>query len=122
MARSIAALLRRRTINWSRRARRAPSARFTRIRILNARSDLPSELDPKCVYQIGKPGKWAILECPCGRGHQLELNLVHPGRARWRLSSSRPNKTKAPTLRPSVDYLGAKRCHFWLREGRVTWV
>lgn len=115
----LAVSLRRSGVNAFRRIRRRPRARFTAIVLVRARNGLPERLNPRRIYQLGAPAKWAAFECPCGRGHILELNLAHPGRARWRLSA---DPSGAPSLSPSVDSKGSRRCHFWLREGRVRWV
>ena len=106
-------------ITLSRRLRRRPRAHYTRVVELDGRSDMPKALHPRQIYQLGHPGKWVILACPCGRGHLIELNLAHPGRSRWRLVT---DNDQNPTLSPSVDVKDTRRCHFWLREGRVTWV
>ncbi|MFP1155603.1 DUF6527 family protein [Mycobacterium sherrisii] len=63
-----------------------------------------------------------MLECPCGRGHILELNLAHPRRARWTLTTSGGSRRVLPSLSPSVDSKAGRRCHFWLQKGRVRWV
>jgi hypothetical protein len=112
------AALRRLGINLSRRVRVRPKAHFTEVVFVQSRTDLPERLDPRRLYRLGHPGKWVVFECPCGRGHALELNLAHPGRARWRLITA----AGGPSLSPSVDFKGGRRCHFWLREGRVHWV
>lgn len=114
--------LRRTGINLSRRLRRNPRARVTKVLVTPGRGDLPTELNPRRVYQLGEPGKWVVLECPCGRGHLLELNLAHPGRARWTLTTTGDSLGGLPSLSPSVDFKAERRCHFWLRDGRVRWV
>lgn len=114
--------LRRTGINWSRRLRHNPRARITEVVVTHGRGDLPTKLNPRRVYQLGEPGKWAVLECPCGRGHRLELNLAHPSRTRWTLTTTAGSLDGPPSLSPSVDCKAERRCHFWLREGRVRWV
>jgi hypothetical protein len=61
--------------------------------------------------------KWAVFECPCGHGHRLMLNLDKRHEPTWTLAQADP-----PSLRPSIDSQGQRRCHFWLREGYVNWV
>ena len=112
------ASLRRAIVNLSRRARRRPRARFTKLVTVAGRRDLPLVLNPRLVYQLGEPGKWAVLECPCGRGHVIELNLAHPGRDRWTLTTDSDGR---PSTKPSIDFQGARRCHYWLRAGRIHW-
>jgi hypothetical protein len=110
---------RNRAINLARRLRRRPRAKLTRIITLAGRNDLPPNLNPRRVYQLGEPGKWAVMTCPCGRGHVIELNLAHPGRARWSVTA---DAAGAPSVRPSVDVQSEHRCHFWLQSGRIVWV
>jgi len=86
--------------------------------VVPGRGELPLVMNPRRLYQLGDPGKWAVFECPCGRGHVIELNLAHPGRARWALTIDSEGRSSA---RPSIDFKGTKRCHYWLRAGRIDW-
>lgn len=82
-------------------------------------SEVPAELDRRLLALCGPPGtpKWAVFECPCGRGHRIVLNLHPERRPAWRFFEHGGR----PSLHPSVDYRGEHRCHFWLSEGRVHW-
>lgn len=95
-------------------------ARINQVVVLADRSGLPEHLDTQCLYVLGEATpKWALLDCPCGRGHTIELNLANPARTRWRVKT---NNTGQPSVHPSIDYRGNPRCHYWLRDGRVHWV
>jgi hypothetical protein len=61
--------------------------------------------------------KWAVFDCPCGRGHRLMLSLQQSHRPHWRLKLG----GDGPSLWPSVDSVAEYRCHFWVRDGRVHW-
>lgn len=111
---------RRALINLSRRLRRHPNARFPTVVVLEGRGDVPAVLNPRRLYQLGEPGKWAIFECPCGSGHSIELNLTHIDRDRWQISAKGPRRD--PSVKPSIDYRGSRRCHYWLRNGSIIWV
>jgi len=104
-----------------RRARKAHArSRITRVITVGGRGDLPENLHPRCVYLLGATTpKWALLDCPCGRGHTIELNLANPARTRWKVAT---NQAGQPTIHPSIDYQGQPRCHYWLRDGRIHWV
>jgi len=103
---------------WWRRRRRRPRVTLRAVNFLD-RSSLPERLDPRCLYTLGEPPKWAVLRCPCGRGHDIDLNLAHPGRARWHVTHDDRGR---PSLTPSVDVRGEhRRCHFWLKNGHVRW-
>jgi hypothetical protein len=85
---------------------------------VGGRADLPRLLNPRCLYLVGDPPKWAIFRCPCGTGHQIDLNLAHADRPRWNVAFNLQNR---PSLRPSVDVQDERRCHFWLTSGEVCW-
>lgn len=86
--------------------------------IVDRRDDLPTRLDPRRLYIVGRPHKWAVMRCPCGTGHVVELNIANPHRPRWVVTANQPSR---PTLHPSIDVRSSPRCHFWLRSGRVEW-
>lgn len=104
-----------------RRARKGRArSRVTRIVAVANRADLSEFLNPRRIYVLGSAtAKWALLDCPCGRGHTIELNLANPARTRWKVTA---NKTGQPSVHPSIDYQGQPRCHFWLKDGRIHWV
>jgi hypothetical protein len=85
---------------------------------VGARADLPRRLHSHRLYLVGEPAKWAVCRCPCGTGHQIDLNLAHPGLPRWSVAFDSRNR---PSLRPSVDVRAERRCHFWLISGEVRW-
>ncbi len=104
---------------WRRTRGRAGHPEMTKIVVATTRDQVPAVLHPRRIYQIGIPGKWAVMDCPCGHGHLLELNLAQPRRVQWTLGADSVGR---PSLFPSVDYRGTARCHFWLRNGQVQWV
>jgi hypothetical protein len=61
--------------------------------------------------------KWAYLQCPCGCGTQLALNLMPSQRPVWRITMRSETDF---AIFPSID---STTCgaHFWLRSGHVTW-
>lgn len=101
--------------------RRGPLSRRPLIRgsiKLDSRVDVPLTLPRQRLMLIGEPSKWAVMTCPCGRGHDINLNLANAGAPQWRVTD-----TRRPSLSPSIDVQDpAGRCHFWLRNGRVHWV
>lgn len=89
----------------------------TMVRI-QSRNDLPPLLPRHSVLVVGVPAKWAVLACPCGTGHTIELNLANPRVSRWAIVDNR-----RVSIKPSIDVQDpAGRCHFWLQNGRVRWV
>jgi len=104
-----------------RRVRNAHAkSRITRVITVAGHAELPEDLHPRCLYVLGtKIPKWALMDCPCGRGHRIELNLGNPARTRWKVTT---NKSGQPSVHPSIDYQGQPRCHYWLKDGRIHWV
>lgn len=110
-----------RVVRGYRRARKTRArSRITHVVCVARRSDLPEDLHPRGVYLLGgTTPKWALLDCPCGRGHTVELNLANPARTRWKVTTNRAGQ---PSIHPSIDYQGQPRCHYWVRNGRIHWV
>ncbi|MGH9280046.1 MAG: DUF6527 family protein [Acidimicrobiales bacterium] len=91
---------------------------YRRVMAVSGHSDVPSQLPRRKIVLVGSPPKWAVMACPCGHGHRIDLNLAHGDRARWSVESH-----KRPWISPSVDIKNpARRCHFWLRDGQIHWV
>jgi hypothetical protein len=93
---------------------------LTRPTPVAKRSLLPNPLPARCLYVLGDPPQWAKFNCPCGTGHDIMLRIDDAGS--WRLTTSRWRRR--PTVRPSVDAEGpgGRRCHYWITNGRVSWV
>ena len=105
---------------YRRTLRTHARSRITNIITVASRAELPEDLHPRCIYILGgKTPKWALLDCPCGRGHIIELNLTNPARTRWKVTS---NEVGQPSVHPSIDYQAQPRCHYWLKDGRIHWV
>lgn len=94
--------------------------RISAISYVESPTDVPDALPRHTLVIVGVPDypKWAIVECPCGRGHRLMVSLQRGHRLFWRLELD----GRGPSLSPSIDSVARWRCHFWLREGRVRWV
>jgi hypothetical protein len=109
--------MRGRIIDWWRR-RRMTRPRLDRVRSYARRADLPANLPRHELAVLGDPvsPKWLLLECPCGNGHRLQIDLDARHAPNWRL------ERRGPDVYPSIDYRGPeRRCHFWLKDGRVRW-
>jgi len=99
--------------------------RLTRPRIkavvyVESPTDAPDAIDRQTLVVVGTREfqKWAVFECPCDHGHRLAISLQRSHEPSWRLSHGEGE----PSLFPSVDSVTDRRCHFWLRDGRVRWV
>ena len=105
-------------IDWWRR-RRWGHPRLDEVRWYETYADLPEHLPRHQLAVIGEPQrpKWLVLECPCGNGHRLEVNLSRGRRPFWAVELD-----PVPSVEPSIDLREpGRRCHFWLLGGRVRW-
>ncbi|WP_375341732.1 DUF6527 family protein [Patulibacter defluvii] len=108
-----------RLIDWWRR-RRWTAPRYVQVAYCDSRADLPTDLKRRTIAIVGSPDrpKWAIFACPCGTGHDIALNLAPTRRPAWTVNVGHGRAT----LHPSVDSVtDERRCHFWVRNGRVSW-
>lgn len=86
---------------------------------VTAADEIPTQLPAKGVILVGLEDSptWAVLDCPCRRGHRLMVNLDKTRRPVWTIDSIKPL-----TVRPSIDDITPdRRCHFVLRRGRIRW-
>lgn len=61
---------------------------------------------------------WIAFDCPCRQKHRVVLNLDTRRRPSWQILNKEPL-----SLSPSIDDVRAnRRCHYFLRGGRITWV
>lgn len=90
------------------------------LHYVDSPADIPDRLGPNefVIVGSGEHPKWAVFDCPCGRGHRLMVSLQRSHRPHWRLELG----AYGPSLWPSVDSVTSYRCHFWLRDGVVRWV
>lgn len=83
--------------------------------------EVPRQIPTRRAYLVmaSTRKKWLVFDCPCGMGHRIMLNLDKARQPYWKLVLSR---SKAITLRPSVDFRdGSRRCHYVVRRGRIIW-
>lgn len=108
-----------RLIDWWRR-RQGNSPRIDKVRTYSTVATMPAQLDRHVLALAGEPATWAVMECPCGHGHRLQIRIRrHESSAVWRIDET----DDGPSLFPSVDFASpTRRCHFWLDRGRVKWV
>ena len=101
-------------------ALRLPWRRWRIVGCVDAGDEVPDELPYRGVVLVGTAQQpaWAALDCPCGTGHRLLVNLNSRRHPRWQLDSG-PDLS----LRPSIDSITRdRRCHFVMEKGRVRWI
>jgi len=96
-----------------------PWARWKVAAEVSAADEIPTDIPKRHAVIVRNDGKskWLAFDCPCGGGHRIMLNLDEARRPRWRVTKISPL-----TIYPSVDdATSTRRCHFFIRGGRVTW-
>ncbi|MDH0961155.1 DUF6527 family protein [Pseudomonas chengduensis] len=82
---------------------------------------LPSQLPFRSLLLVRDGSEdWCVgFKCPCGCGRTIELSLPEDVTPRWTCCIDSLGR---PTLYPSVWLKNGCKSHFWLRDGKVTWV
>lgn len=98
------------------------TGRLTRIRYYAEHSELPQVPKANEIAIAGAPErpKWALIDCPCGRGHTILMPLSRTASPHWTIREG----IRGPSIHPSIDRnrdVGI-RCHYWIRDGVVVWV
>jgi hypothetical protein len=85
--------------------------------------DYPDQkaLVPGLLHVVGGNGyrKWAYFKCPCGCGAPIMLSLSTTRRPSWQVEIDWLDR---PTIEPSVWQTDGCHSHFWVEQGRITWV
>lgn len=85
---------------------------------VESRSDIPDKLG-NTLYIVGDPAKWAVLQCPCGCGETIDVNLMTTRKPVWQLSLANGKVSFHPSLWVPKEKCGA---HFWIKNGKIIWV
>ncbi len=83
--------------------------------------EIPERLPARAMVVVasGGPPKWVGFRCPCGRKHNILLNLDGARQPAWRLFGNGKGRY---SIMPSIDYHDAgRRCHFFLRDNHIIW-
>ena len=82
--------------------------------------DFPDSLNQFTLYLAngGVSPCAAALNCPCGCGEVIQLNLLEAARPCWKV---REHPKGLVSITPSVQRTKGCRSHFWLREGEIYW-
>ena len=99
---------------------RLPWRKWRIVGRVDSAADVPEQLPYRGVVLARRPQhpSWAALDCPCGSGHRLLVNLNSRRYPHWELDSG-----PRLSLWPSIDdRTPNRRCHFVLNNGRVRWI
>ena len=100
--------------------RKKKSARqYARVVFISSLPDVPAR-PGDAIYIVGSAvaPKWATLECPCGTGHVLTVNLMKSQWPRWRIQFIGNTVTLSPSIIVTDDPCHS---HFWINKNRVRW-
>lgn len=116
-------IVRRLRLFLHRLLRGQPPVTFRRLARVPELPDVPGELAADTIYIVGSAAmaKWAVLRCPCERGHPVTLNL-QVGSFPWKVTERRGKPSVYPSIDVRGDRSGGTRCHYWVRQGVVHWV
>lgn len=96
-----------------------PFRRWRVVGQVESADEMPDRLPRNGAMLVGSPDriKWLVFDCPCGTGHRIMLNADAGRKPRWKLKNVKPL-----TISPSIDFRGRqRRCHYFIRNGRVVW-
>jgi hypothetical protein len=97
-----------------------PGRAWRIVATVEAADEIPERLPRRGAVIVGsllRP-KWLAFDCPCKTGHRIMVTLDPAHRPHWIIQ-----KGKKLSISPSVDYRTAeKRCHYYLADGKITWV
>lgn len=96
---------------------------FARLRPVAYRvvivEEAPDDIKSCRLYAVGGEIPWlAVMGCPCGCGAEIHLSLLDTDSPHWTLKW---NRTKKPSLYPSVWRTKDCKSHFFLKEGFIRW-
>jgi hypothetical protein len=82
--------------------------------------ELPEIYRLNTLYVVGETNSYwcATMRCPCGCDESIHLSLLKHDNPSWKLQVDR---SKRPTLVPSVWRSYGCQSHFFLRRGQVIW-
>src|SRR5438477_11747265 len=104
------------TTLWHRWKRRHT---YRRTRFVTSMRGVPDHLENH-IYVVGQHEgpKWVVLDCPCGLGHRLTVNLMKSGYPHWNLRVSRGKASLSPSV-VVTDH--PCHSHFFLERSRARW-
>ncbi len=101
-----------------RRRPQAPPAEGVLRTVLTA--EIPEPPEPGSLFLVGEGEHlwFAVLECPCGCGESVQLNLLPDDFPCWEATRHADGTV---SLWPSVRRVRGCFSHFFVRRGRIKW-
>ncbi len=79
----------------------------------------PAKRNALYIYRSNGHQWGAALECPCGCGSLIELNLLPEGNPSWKTTL---HWDSSISLYPSIWRKVGCKSHFWIKQGLIKWV
>lgn len=95
----------------------AQPKRIEQYRLVVSDSWIEREHDELVIVRKNDIDHYAVLQCPCGCGDCLRLNMLPSSRPCW----SADVHGDTVSLSPSILRKSGCKSHFWIRLGRVGW-
>jgi hypothetical protein len=102
---------------WWKNLRRR--SKISRVVVVESMTAIPARIGADLyLVRQGNFDKRAVLDCPCGCGRRIDLNLVRTQYPSW----SARFKKGSVSLRPSI-WLTDDLCksHFFVKHNRIEW-
>jgi hypothetical protein len=99
----------------------APASRWRVVGFVAEADEAPDIITRRGVILAGgtpDDPKWIIFDCPCG-SDRVMVSAAQGRRPRWRCHT---RFWGGASISPSIDtYHRGKKCHYFIRNGRVGW-
>lgn len=91
--------------------------KYANVLFVTSVSDVPDKIGND-VYVVGmeEAYKWVIFECPCSKGHRLDVNLMKSQSPRWRAIFSKGKLSLSPSV-VVTDH--PCQSHFWFDSNKA---
>lgn len=99
--------------------KQAKISKYTAVKTFPALSSVPDDIaDTISLVEKGGMQHWAILQCPCGCGLRISLNLNQSRYPFWEIQAHRGTVSIIPSI-----WVGRMECgsHFWIVRNKVRW-
>jgi len=97
-----------------------PVFRWRIVAVVDSADNVPQRLPRNGAVLVGPSArpKWIVFDCPCRGGHRIMLNTDRVRSPHWSTTVK-----GSLNILPSIDYdHPMRRCHYFIRKGRVRWV
>jgi hypothetical protein len=103
---------------WWRNLRRR--SKISRVVVVESMTVIPAQIGSDLyLVRQGDFDKRAVLDCPCGCGRRIDLNLVCAQNPSWSAQLRRGSISLRPSIWLTDD---ACKSHFFVKQNKIEWV